>query len=196
MIGAPQSSPLSRSAAGSVYIVYGSYDNNIPDIVDIEQGNYMLKKIYGAEAGDQCGIVLSKAGDVNKDGYADYLISCYLASPDLQINAGKVYLIYGSKNQENIDLLNLKPSEGILIKSVNSYDKLGYSVSSAGDVNNDGYDDIIISSPLASPLSRTNAGSVYIIYGNEIMQDLSLSSSQEIDSVRMIYGSSAGDFYR
>lgn len=196
MIGAPQSSPLSRSAAGSVYIVYGSYGNNIPDIVDIEQGNYPSRKIYGAEAGDQCGIVVSKAGDVNKDGYADYLISCYLASPDLQINAGKVYLIYGSKNQENIDLLNLKPSEGILIKSVNSYDKLGYSVSSAGDVNNDGYDDIIISSPQASPLSRTNAGTVYIVYGNKTIQDISLSSSSSemLNSVRMIYGSSAGDF--
>ena len=43
--------------------------------------------------------------------------------------------------------------------------KSGISVSNAGDMNNDGYDDFIIGAPYASPFNRTNAGTSYLILG-------------------------------
>ncbi len=42
-----------------------------------------------------------------------------------------------------------------------AYDNSGWSVSSAGDVNNDGYDDLIVGAPYAAPSSRSYAGQSY-----------------------------------
>ena len=53
----------------------------------------------------------------------------------------------------------------IQIIGAEANDNFGYSVSSAGDFNNDGYDDIIIGAPYASPNSRPRAGTVYLIFG-------------------------------
>ena len=45
-------------------------------------------------------------------------------------------------------------------------DYSGYSISNAGDVNNDGYDDIIIGAYAADALTRTDAGKSYVLFGS------------------------------
>ena len=102
---------------------------------------------------------MPQQGDVNNDGYDDIIIGAYGADPSSRIEAGQSYVIYGSAtNPGTIDLsIALSSTQGFTILGA-AYDQSGWSVASAGDVNNDGYDDIIIGAPHADPNSRMWAG--------------------------------------
>ena len=99
----------------------------------------------GAAAGDYSGFSVSSAGDVNKDGIADIIIGAFIASPYGRSNAGITYIIYGKAGgySADIDLASLSSTQGFRVNGAAEYDHSGYSVSSAGDVNNDGIADII-----------------------------------------------------
>ena len=81
--------------------------------------------------------------------------------------AGQSYVIYGSTiNLGTIDLsVALSSTQGFTVLGGSEGDWSGSSVASAGDVNDDGFDDIIIGAYYASPISRIEAGQSYVIYG-------------------------------
>ena len=60
--------------------------------------------------------------------------------------AGESYVVYGSSEDwsEALNLSDLNGTNGFIINGIDAYDNSGTSVSSAGDVNGDGIDDIII----------------------------------------------------
>lgn len=62
----------------------------------------------------------------------------------------------------NVNLGSLSQSQGLKIVGASKYDNLGYTVANAGDINGDGIDDILISSPYAF----NGAGATYVIYGS------------------------------
>ncbi|HVM87612.1 MAG TPA: FG-GAP-like repeat-containing protein [Puia sp.] len=106
--------------------------------------------IHGANAGDRFGLSVSSAGDVNGDGYSDVVVGA------IGYNAGTldgaIYLYMGSST-------GLSTSSTVMTVSGGS--ESGWSVA-AGDINGDGYSDIAVGAKFAS----TDAGSVYIYYGN------------------------------
>ncbi len=167
IIGAPYSSPNNRSAAGTSYIVFGK-SSGFPNI---DLANFSSSDgfaIIGSAAGDNSGYSVSTAGDVNNDGYDDFIIGAPYSSPNERSAAGTSYIVFGkSSNFYTIDLANLSSAEGLKIIGANAGEKLGISVSRAGDINNDGYADIIIGAPYASANGLSNAGASYVIYGNE-----------------------------
>lgn len=87
----------------------------------------------GEYAGDKFGIAVAGAGDVNADGYDDVLIGAY----GYDVERGKVYLYLGSS-------AGLAPEPVWTTLGENTGDLLGGAVAGAGDVNGDGYDDILI----------------------------------------------------
>lgn len=132
------------------------------------------------------GISVSKAGDVNGDGYGDVIIGAHTYSGDIS-NEGKVFVFHGSSTG-----LSLEPdwtAEGNQMSS-----DFGGSVSDAGDVNGDGYDDVVIGA-IFFDNGQTDEGRAYIYYGSPV----GLSSDPsilEIDITNATFGShvsGAGD---
>jgi hypothetical protein len=111
--------------------------------------------------------MVTPAGDVNGDGFDDILISAPGADPLARPEAGVVYIVLGSATLSGVvDLQEIGTDElqGRVYFGPRAGEAIG-SVSSAGDVNNDGFDDILIGNINASPTGRTNAGEAYLIYG-------------------------------
>ncbi len=146
----------------------------------------------GKSPGDNSGRMVKNAGDVNGDGYDDIIIGAWSANG----GTGAVYVIYGQKDFDNIDLSMeiLDPTSTgfyILGNTVGGY--FGASVSGAGDINNDGYDDIII----GAYMMQSFRGIVYVVYGNsnDKLSNIDLKT-QALDPTKTgftITGNAAGD---
>ncbi|NEJ84069.1 hypothetical protein GR268_47400, partial [Rhizobium leguminosarum] len=112
---------------------------------------------------------VSSVGDINNDGIQDVLIGAYYADPYGRQDAGSSYVIYGKDGGYDapLDLASLSNTQGFRINGAVAVDRSGYSVSAAGDINNDSIDDLIIGAYYADPFNRTSAGSSYVIYGKD-----------------------------
>jgi hypothetical protein len=106
-------------------------------------------------------LVVSDAGDINGDGFADIIVG---SSRDYD-NAGAAFVIFGKADAFNtIDLSNFGASAGFIIKGEATGDSAGYDVSGAGDVNGDGFDDLIIGA-FGENQAGHNAGAAYVVFG-------------------------------
>ena len=146
----------SGADAGAIYLFYGS-DSGLY----FEGGFEADEVFYGESPDDQIGIYMASAGDVNGDGYEDVLFG-NPQNDDDGTNAGKAYLLYGSAS--GIASVDLSSADAIFT-SENAGDLAGGSVSSAGDVNGDGYDDILIGA-IYNDDGASDAGKVYFFYGS------------------------------
>ena len=140
--------------------------------------------LTGAEAGDYAGGSVSSAGDINGDGYEDFIIG----AQGVNANAGAAYVIYGGASLDDIDLGALDPDTGFTLTGVAGLNFTGGSVSSAGDVNGDGYEDLIIG---ASGVDSAT-GSAYVIYGGASLDDIDLGSL-DADTGFTLTGVASGD---
>ena len=68
-------------------------------------------------------------------------------------------------NPSSISLADLNGTNGFRIDGIDASDLSGRSVSSAGDVNGDGFDDIMIGADGADPGGDTFAGESYVVFG-------------------------------
>jgi hypothetical protein len=92
--------------------------------------------IYGEPGSIYFGLKVASAGDVNGDGYDDVFISDSWFASDHGYE-GKIYIYHGSAT-------GINPIPVITIEGNHSSAHYGFSIAKAGDVNNDGYDDIIV----------------------------------------------------
>ncbi|MBL8008778.1 MAG: FG-GAP repeat protein, partial [Ignavibacteria bacterium] len=114
------------------------------------------RKIFnGLSAGSQFGVSVSSAGDVNGDGFDDIIIGAYLYNS----NTGRAYIYYGG--------LNLNTTADVILTGEAASNVFGCSVSSAGDVNGDGYSDVIVGAYGYS----SNKGRAYIYFGGASMNN-------------------------
>lgn len=189
-IGAIRALTNGRDLAGSLYVVFGKSTFSNIDLASTSSTEFI--SIAGAAENYYSGVI-DKAGDINGDGYGDVVIGAYKADVGSQDMAGTVYVLLGKASLSNIDLATSSSSYGFKITGINSYDYAGYAVSGAGDVNNDGYDDIIISVPGADPNGKTDSGAVYIIFGNNrVLSDVNLLTFSSSQGFKVV-GASAGD---
>ncbi len=110
--------------------------------------------LSGPEAGMRFGSAVAAAGDVDGDGFADLIVGAYSASPGGQLYAGSVLVHSG------VDGSLLHRFDGAL-----AGDYFGRAVSGAGDVNGDGFDDLLIGAPGVDVGMEEAAGAAYVFSG-------------------------------
>jgi hypothetical protein len=115
----------------------------------------------GENDGDFSGWSVAIAGDMNGDGYEDLLIGAKF-SDEYASFAGESYIVFGKKNGWAMD--NSLSNPDASFRGEYSMDMSGEVVASAGDINGDGYDDILIAAP-NNDENGTDSGQVYIILG-------------------------------
>ena len=106
---------------------------------------------------------LARAGDVDNDGIADFLLGAGSLSDQ---RLGHVYLIYGATDwPEEIDTTQLG-NLGVDIQGTATDEGFGRNMSAAGDVNRDGYQDVLFSSLLTDVGGVENSGQVFLLFGS------------------------------
>jgi FG-GAP-like repeat/FG-GAP repeat len=106
---------------------------------------------------DAFGAALDSAGDVNGDGYADLIVGAHYTSV-AGASSGRAYVFFGG--QAPLDLV----PDGVFGGAAEG-DEFGRSVSSAGDVNGDGFSDVVIAAH-QNDSSGSNAGRAYVYFGS------------------------------
>jgi Ca2+-binding RTX toxin-like protein len=166
------------SNSGASYVVFGKVSGfaaNL-DLSSLDGSDGF--KLSGAAAGDRSGRSVASAGDVNGDGFADLIIGADLASPN-DINSGASYVVFGQASgfAANFNLSSLNGSNGFKLSGVAVGDFSGNSAASAGDVNGDGFADLIVGAFGADP-NGINSGASYVVFGKAsgFAANLNLSS--------------------
>ncbi|WP_397580560.1 beta strand repeat-containing protein [Sphingorhabdus sp.] len=164
IIGAPNADPNGNAYAGASYVVFGKANNTAPvnlSAIASGTGGFVIN---GALADDRLGRSVGSAGDVNGDGLDDLIIGALYADPNGNQDAGASYVVFGKANGTPVNLSAIGTG-GFVINGASASDRSGFSVSSAGDLNNDGFDDLIIGAPYADPNGRNNSGASYVVFG-------------------------------
>ena len=174
--------------AGAAYLVLGSTE---PVSLSLTSA---AAKYTGEDAGDGAGLAVAGAGVVNGDGLGDILVGAFF-DEQAGNDAGSAYLVLGSSsptdaNLSSVDACFTGESEGA---------NAGRSVAGAGDVNGDGFDDVLIGSASLSMSYSSDEGAAYLVLGSANPSGFPLSYADarflgEPDDHAGYSASGAGDF--
>ena len=167
LVGAPGNS----SDTGAAYLALGPLTSSF----NLSAAD---SKLTGESTGDQAGRVVSAAGDVDADGHADLLIGApYESTADYR--AGAAYLVLGPVT----GTLSLSTAD-LKITGAAAYEYFGEALTSAGDVDADGYDDILLG---CEDSGSSGEGRAYLFLA------LSTGTLSATDAAATISGVSASD---
>jgi hypothetical protein len=147
VVGAPQyDNPESNEGAAFVY--HGSAAGINTTAAAMVESN---------QAGAQTGYSVASAGDVNGDGYSDVIVGAHYYDGGLS-DEGAAFVYHGSA-------AGINTTAAAFVESNQALARMGISVASAGDVNGDGYSDVIVGAYFFDN-SENNEGRAYVYHGS------------------------------
>ena len=166
IVGAPYSDPNAYAQSGETYVVFGGAglgSGGSLDLSTLDGGNGF--QLNGIATGDTAGYAVGAAGDFNGNGFGDIIVG----APQNDVaggNSGQAYVVFGSAAgfAASLNLSDLDGSDGFALDGVTNDDRAGSSVSGAGDINGDGFDDIVIGARYADP-NGASSGQSYVVFG-------------------------------
>ena len=197
IVGAPQ-----YGTGGAASIFLGG-PNGIPSTSDIVTSPPPTV-LSGNQAGDAFGWSVASAGDVNGDGYDDVIVGAYEYSAT-HTNEGAAFIFLGGP----AGVANATPGTAATVllggqsfdSATNTGGSFGRTVAPAGDVNGDGYADVIVGAPTYS--TGANLGAAFIFLGSasgvasatatSAASALTVAASESAGSTFALAVASAGD---
>ncbi len=163
---------------GAAFVYHGSVSGVSTTAAAILESN---------QAGAGFGVSVSGAGDVNGDGYADVIVGAHAYSNG-QIYEGAAYVYHGSAS-------GISTTAAAQLESNQAGAQFGVSVSGGGDVNGDGYADVIVGASF-SDNGETDGGSAFVYHGGPSGIATTASTTLKSNQTSASFGwsvSSAGD---
>lgn len=185
IIGAPYGS----GDSGESYVVFGKQNwMGMPslDLATLDGGNGVA--LVGIKSDDVSGWSVALAGDVNGDGFDDVIVGAPQLGSDLGYGVfrGESYLVYGKADWSGtpaVDLAALDGRDGFSLLGVDIGDAAGLSVSSAGDLNGDGFADLVIGAPGADKADEFEEGASYVVFGGNFAGAVTHLGGSEDDAL-------------
>ncbi|MEM0951446.1 MAG: hypothetical protein AAGI66_04785 [Cyanobacteria bacterium P01_H01_bin.74] len=208
------------TSSGEVVLIMGRTNSEWASLTTDSAGNLELTQsnfndanktvfFYGSGNNEFLGrYALDCTGDVNADGYKDIAMGAIGGNAD----PGKLYVVLGRSTSDwasltdangDFDMGNATEANQIItFMGTKNGNDTGQTASIAGDVNNDGYDDILIGAPFGDEGSGSNAGEAYLVLGRSTSDWASLtdsngvfdlSSASDANQVIHFIGDTAGD---
>lgn len=175
VIGAP-----TNGGEGSAYVVFGKSGGfaATQSLADLDGTDGF--QLVGIGAVDQVGKAVSGVGDFNGDGFADLVVATYRASSE----AGSAWVVFGKASfGASIDLSTLDGTNGFRLNGL-AQEQAGQAVASAGDVNGDGFGDLIIGAPSQAIYAE---GAAYVVFGKDsgFSAEMSLGALNGTDGFKL-----------
>ncbi len=169
------------STSGSSYVMFGKASGFGAQVnLSSLDGNSGFR-LNGESSYDYSGFSVSGAGDINGGGFDDVIVGAFVGDSSGS-TSGSSYVVFGKASgfDAQMDLSSLDGSNGFRLDGENAYDESGFSVSGAGDINGDGFDDVIVGAYRADS-NGDYSGSSYVVFGS---RDFESGGGGELPEIR------------
>ena len=153
--------------------------------------NVIAATLESNQSGSLFGLAVSSAGDVNGDGYSDVIVGAFNYDNVLYTDEGAAFIYNGSPN-------GLSAAQTQILSPANQDQaSIAVSLAGAGDVNGDGYSDVIIGAPGYDDVASTDEGRAWVYYGHatglSATPDVTLDDANQVSAGFGYSVANAGD---
>lgn len=160
LVGAPRAD-ANGDDSGAAYLFDGQTLDDVRSATGAiaKSATAATATFVGANEGDNAGIDVASAGDFDGDGRTDVVVGARRANASDGTVVGGAYVLTGDHDGEtSLDDATLE------LLGASEFDAAGWAVSSAGDVDADGYGDVVVGAPF-NDSNGVGAGAVYVVRG-------------------------------
>ncbi len=182
VVGAPEyelPSGVTEANEGAAFLYLGGSSFNIGT-----DAHYQVNQLEA-----RLGEAVSAAGDVNGDGYADVIVGSRLFDPGVS-DAGAALIYFGSATPV------VNPTPSVSLSSTQANAQFGANVASAGDVNGDGYADVLVGATQFDN-GENNEGAAFVYLGGSTISAIPFRQLEVNQiSAQLGFSLASGDFNR
>jgi hypothetical protein len=148
IVGVPVFDAAHGGDAGGAVVVFGKLGPEPVSVEAIAEGAAEGFPLLGEQAGEVLGVFVAGAGDLNGDGLSDVVAGAN-TTPSLG-DAGRSAVVFGKRDTDPVRVAELTAgsARGIVLLGADAGDFAG-RLGAGGDVNGDGFDDLLVGAPLA-----------------------------------------------
>jgi hypothetical protein len=161
-VGSPFADLPGRPDAGTVFVVFGSAARGTAALDDVGGAVPGFKIVGGRYY--RAGLGVAAAGDVNRDGRPDILLSAPRQGIAGYKTPGSAYVVFGKADTATVDLAALTAAQGFRIIGLSEM-HVPDTIAGAGDVDGDGYSDVVVTAAYFRKRGFDYRGGAAVIYG-------------------------------
>ncbi|MCA9705451.1 MAG: FG-GAP repeat protein [Myxococcales bacterium] len=162
LVGARLANAGGLGNSGRCYVIFGKAGTGAVDLSVLGSGGFAID---GETEFDEACAAVGQAGDVDGDGLSDVVVGAPGAQDDLVLQ-GRAYVVHGKLGSTTVPLTGVAAGMGgYPIDGAAVGDLLGPAVGGGGDVDGDGYGDVILSARHADAPAGADAGRSYVVFG-------------------------------